>query len=74
MGKIIGYRCPVCGSRMKEMYKPELTIECRKTCGLIVRVQNNEYDDKLRDWVLSSGWRSNTEVVKKGLSDQSAGD
>ena len=40
-------KCPLCGSPIKMMLKPDKQWHCRGVCGLIVRVQNSDFEEKL---------------------------
>ena len=40
-------KCPLCGSPIKMMFKPDQQLHCRGVCGLIVRVQNSDFEEKL---------------------------
>lgn len=44
-------KCPICSGRMKYMYKPDIQCHCRGTCGLIIRVCNSDYENKLMEVV-----------------------
>lgn len=44
-------KCPICGGRIKSMYKPDLQFHCRGVCGLIIRVGDSSYENKLTETV-----------------------
>jgi len=43
--------CPICGRRLKRVYKPELQYHCRGKCGLILRLQNSDFEKLLSSFV-----------------------
>lgn len=43
--KIREVLCPICGGRIKAMYKPDKQYHCGGECGLIIRLQ-----DESKDW------------------------
>jgi len=44
-------KCPICNGRMKSMLKPDTQFHCRGECGLILRIQNEQYVDRLENMI-----------------------
>ncbi len=54
--------CPICGSNMKPMYKPEIQWHCRGFCGLIIKCEE-KYSMQIEEKILNR--IGNTAITKE---------